>query len=101
MPGRETCILAAGQAVIDEAEGRLAEAANGHLAAAERWAAYGSPIEQGHSLTGAGRCLVALGRVTEAAEPLSQARDLFTPPGATLLIAEIDDLLAQTSARAG
>ena len=35
------------------------------------------------------------------AEPLSQARDLFTPPGATLLIAEIDDLLAQTSARAG
>jgi hypothetical protein len=79
----------------------LAEAAEGHLAAAERWAAYGSLIEQGHSLTGAGRCLVALGRMAEAVEPLRQVRDLFTPPGASVLVAEIDDLLAQTSARAG
>jgi class 3 adenylate cyclase/tetratricopeptide (TPR) repeat protein len=101
MPGRESCIVSAGRAVIDEAEGRLGEAAEGHLAAAERWAAYGARIEQGHSLVGAGRCLVALGRAAEAVEPLRKARDLFTPPGASVLIAEVDDLLAQTSARAG
>jgi hypothetical protein len=48
-----------------------------------------------------GRCLVALGRAAEATEPLRRARELFMPPGATVLVAEVDEMLAQTTARAG
>ena len=101
MPGRSECIVVAGRAVIAEADGRTSEAVDGYIDAAERWAAYGSIIEQGHALVGAGRCLLQLDRFGEAVEKLQAARELFAGPGASVLIAEIDDLLAQTTARAG
>jgi hypothetical protein len=42
-----------------------------------------------------------LGRAGEALDPLREARDVFAEPRATVLAAEVDDLLAHTTARAG
>jgi tetratricopeptide (TPR) repeat protein len=101
MPGRSEHIVVTGRALIAEAEGRLDEALEGFRDAAERWAGYGHVIEHGNALIGVGRCLIALGRPAEAIEPLREARELFAAPGATVLVAEVDDLLAETAARAG
>jgi class 3 adenylate cyclase/tetratricopeptide (TPR) repeat protein len=101
MPGRSENIVVTGQALIAEAEGRTREAADGYLDAAGRWATYGSLIEQGHALLGAGRCLLELGLPAEASDPLRIARELFAAPGAIVLVAQVDDLLARTTARAG
>ena len=38
---------------------------------------YGSVIERGQALLGVGRCLIALGRASEAVEPLREAREAF------------------------
>jgi class 3 adenylate cyclase/tetratricopeptide (TPR) repeat protein len=101
MPGRSEHIVATGRALIAEAEGRFDDALEGFRDAAERWAGYGHVIEHGQALIGVGRCLIALGRRSEAVEPLREARQLFAGPGATVLVAEVDDLLAETTARAG
>jgi tetratricopeptide (TPR) repeat protein len=100
-PGRGENVAATGRVLIAEAEGQVEEALEGFRNAADRWGRYGHVIEQGRALVGVGRCLVALGRSGEAVEPLRQARELFTPPGATVLLGEVDDVLAQTRARAG
>ncbi|MGH2489505.1 MAG: hypothetical protein ACRDFR_07810, partial [Candidatus Limnocylindria bacterium] len=100
MPGRSDSIVVAGRAVIAETEGRLDEAASGHRDAADRWAAYGSVPEQGLALVGQGRCLIALGRAGEARDSLQNARELFAGLGAVVPVAEVDDLLAQATARA-
>jgi tetratricopeptide (TPR) repeat protein len=101
IPGRPENIVVEGRAVIAETEGRFEEAAAGHREAVERWATYGSLPEQGLALIGLGRCLLALGRAAEATEPFLAARELFAPLGAVRLVGEVDELLAQTSARAG
>jgi len=49
-------------------------------------------------LLGRGRCLVSLGRPSEAATVLQQARGLFHALGATPGIAETDALLATVTA---
>jgi tetratricopeptide (TPR) repeat protein len=87
--------------VVAETEGRLDEALAGYQDAADRWAEHGSVIEHGRALLAIGRCLVGLGRAGEALEPLREARDVFAEPRATVLAAEVDDLLAETTARAG
>ncbi len=99
--GRSQLIQATGLAVLAEADGRPDEAAAAHLDVAKRWEAHGNVIEQGHALAAAGRCLNGLGRGREAVEPLRTARALFAAPGASVLVAEVDDLLADTAARAG
>jgi class 3 adenylate cyclase/tetratricopeptide (TPR) repeat protein len=99
--GRSELIVATGAAILAEADGRLDDAAAGFVDVATRWAAYGNVIEQGYALTAAGRCLIGLGRGREAVEPLRTARELFAAPGASVLVAEVDDLLADTAARAG
>ncbi len=101
LPGRPEHIVVTGRALLDEAEGRTYEAMQGFRDAAEQWAGYGHVIEQGRALMGVGRCLIALGRQPEAIGPLREARELFATPGATVLVAEVDDLLASTTARAG
>ncbi len=100
-PGRSANIVVCGRAMIAETEGRFEEALAGYRDAADRWVAYGSIPEQGLALIGQGRCLIALGRGAEATEPLLAARELFTPLGAARALTEVDDLLAQTTARAG
>jgi tetratricopeptide (TPR) repeat protein len=101
IPGRTENITVSGRAVIAEAEGRLEEAVAGYGDAAARWLRYGSVPEQGLALIGQGRCLIALGRAAEAAELLQTARDLFAGLGASRPLAEVDDLLAQSTAQAG
>ena len=54
--------------------------------------------EQAFALLGHGRCLVALGHMTEAAQPLSQARDIFQELQAAPALAETDALLQQATA---
>ena len=54
--------------------------------------------EQAFALLGQGRCLVALGRMTEAAQPLSLARDIFQELQAAPALAETDALLQQATA---
>jgi hypothetical protein len=99
--GRSANIVVSGRAVIAEAEGRFEEALAAYRDAADRWLAYGSVPERGFALVGQGRCLVALGRTGEANQPLREARAMFAGLGAARLSAEVDDLLAHTSARAG
>ncbi|HET9496946.1 MAG TPA: hypothetical protein VFP83_01280, partial [Candidatus Limnocylindria bacterium] len=101
IPGRPENIVVTGRAVIAETEGRFEEAAAGYRDAAERWMEYGSVPEQGQALIGQGRSLLALGRPGEALESLRSARELFASMSASRPLTEIDDLLAQTSARAG
>ncbi len=99
--GRSQLIQATGVAILAEADGRLDEAATGYVDVATRWERYGNVIEQGYALGAAGRCLIGLGRERAAIEPLRTARELFAAPGASVLVAEVDDLLADTAARAG
>jgi class 3 adenylate cyclase len=51
------------------------------------------PIPVWHALEARSRYIVEVDKPT--------ARDVFAAPGATVLVAEVDDLLAQTAARAG
>jgi len=67
--------------------------------AAGRWASYGHPWEEAHARFGAGRCLFALGRPTEALVSLREARDLFGRLGAGPVIAEVDERLSRATAR--
>jgi tetratricopeptide (TPR) repeat protein len=99
--GRSENLAIDGQAAIAEAESRLDDAVAGFHAAAVKWASQGNVIQRGFALMGEGRSLVAAGRAVEAVEPLSEARDIFAGPGAVTYLAEIDDLLGRTAARAG
>jgi hypothetical protein len=83
------------RAVLAELEGRLEEAAGLQAEVAERWAKYGAVVEQAHSLLARGRCLVGLGRLSEAAPQLEQGRELFSGIGARPLVAEADGWLSQ------
>jgi tetratricopeptide (TPR) repeat protein len=101
IPGRTENIMLSGRATIAEADGRPGEAAPLYLDMASRWAEYGSVIDQAQALLGAGRCLYAVGRGADAVEPLRAARAIFASLGATVLVDQTDDQLAQSTARAG
>ena len=85
-------------AVIAEATGDVAGAAEGYADAAERWEQFGVVPEHAYALLGHGRCLVSLGRPSEAEPVLRRARELFHTLGATPGIAETDALLQQAVA---
>jgi hypothetical protein len=101
IPGRFENIAITARAGIAMAEGHLDEAAALYADAANRWQAHGNVIEHGHALVGLAKSDLDLGRSGDAVDPLRQARELFAAPGATVLVAEVDDLVAQTTARAG
>jgi tetratricopeptide (TPR) repeat protein len=82
------------EAVIAEARGDLADAADRYAAAANGWEAFGFVLERGQCLVGRGRCLLALGRRDEARATLGAARGVLEPLGTTSVLAEIDGLLA-------
>jgi hypothetical protein len=75
-----------------------AEAAGLFTDAADRWKRFEVPWEQAQALLGQGRCLLTLGRPTEAREPLRTARDIFASLGADLVLTEVNRLLAQATA---
>jgi class 3 adenylate cyclase/tetratricopeptide (TPR) repeat protein len=89
---------AANRAALTEARGGAAEAAGLYMEAAKGWEAFGVVTERAFALLGQGRCLVELGRLDEAAEPLRIARQLFAAMGAQPSVAATDALLQRTAA---
>ena len=90
--------LIATAAAIAEARGDNQAAADGYADATGRWEQFGVVPEHAFALLGRGRCLVSLGRPSEAAPILQQARGLFHALGATPGIAETDALLETATA---
>ena len=80
--------------LLSERHGELEAATTLFAHAATRWSDFRMPYEEAHALLGRGRCLVALGRTGEAAEPLAAARELFARLEARPALAETDALLA-------
>jgi class 3 adenylate cyclase/tetratricopeptide (TPR) repeat protein len=85
-------------AVMAEARGELERAAGRYADAAEHWGEFGFLLERGHSLLGAGRCLLGVSRSREAAEKLEGSREIFGGLRARPLIAEADALLEHVGA---
>jgi class 3 adenylate cyclase/tetratricopeptide (TPR) repeat protein len=85
----------ASRAVLAEATGDVAEAAILYAEAAGRWERFGVLPEQAFALLGQGRCLLALGRGSEAIEPIRRAREVFAALDARPRLGESDTLLAQ------
>jgi class 3 adenylate cyclase/tetratricopeptide (TPR) repeat protein len=95
---RHRCCLLTAEANLTEAEGGLEQALELHVTAAERWAEFGNIPERGQALLGAGRCLLSLGRPTEAAAKLRKAREVFQGLAARPLVDEVDTLLGRATA---
>jgi hypothetical protein len=90
--------LAAATAALAEANGHHQAAADRYADAARRWQTFGVPTEEAFALLGHGRCLLALGHMTEAAQSLRLARDIFQELQAAPALAETDTLLRQATA---
>jgi class 3 adenylate cyclase/tetratricopeptide (TPR) repeat protein len=86
------------RAILAETEGHLDVAAAAYGDAAARWQQFEVVPERAHALYGQGRCLMALGRVSESTSSLGQARTLFADLGAAPWIAEIDALHGEETA---
>jgi class 3 adenylate cyclase/tetratricopeptide (TPR) repeat protein len=82
------------RAVLAEATGDPARAADLYAEAAEGWEAYGQVLEQAMALLGRGRCLARLGR-DEAAAILRDAQERLSGLGARLFAGEVATLLDQ------
>ncbi len=61
------------------------------------WKRFEVPWEQAQALLGQGRCLLALGQLDEAREPLRTAREIFTSLGARPARTDANRLLAQAT----
>jgi class 3 adenylate cyclase/tetratricopeptide (TPR) repeat protein len=96
---RDRNSLMSAHGVLAELEGDLGAAAELYGKAAEAWAAFPHVFEQAHALLGAGRCLLELGRETEAREWLLQAREVFVSLEAGPSLVETDELLARATAK--
>jgi hypothetical protein len=64
--------------------------------AAARWHDLVVPYEEAQALLGQGRCLMALGRTQEAAQPLEQAWEIFVGLGAKPALEEAEEWLVQS-----
>jgi len=86
----EQYVMASIDGVVRERRADHKAAVAGFAAAAAGWRDFSVPYEEGHALLGAGRCLVALGRASEAAAPLAAAREIFARLGARPALEETD-----------
>ncbi len=86
------------RAIVAEARGELADAARRYADLADRWRSYGFSLEEGHTLLGAGRCLMEVGRAADAVEALRRAGAIFSPLAVRPLLEEIDELLGEETA---
>ncbi len=89
--------LAGARAILLEASGDLHRAAEAYRDAAARWERFGVVPERAHALWGQGRCLLEMGRSSEAAEPLREARACFANLGAEPAVAVVEELLERLS----
>jgi predicted ATPase/class 3 adenylate cyclase len=95
---RHECYMATCRAIAAEGKGEIEEALRLYGDAVERWTSWGHVLEGGRALSGAGRCLLQLGRSSEATERLRQAREVFVELGAEPLIADVDRSLERATA---
>jgi class 3 adenylate cyclase/tetratricopeptide (TPR) repeat protein len=86
-------VIATYRALLLEKRGEPQAAAEAFAAA--RWHDFGVPYEEAQALLGQGRCMVALGRAQEAAEPLEQAHEIFERLGAKPALEETEDWLGK------
>ena len=86
------------RALLAEQHGENFEAAALFADAAGRWERFEVPWEQAQALLGQGRCLLTLGRSSQAREPLHAARDIFSSLGANPALADVNRLLAAATA---
>ena len=98
--GRAGHSLVGARAVLVEADGDSKAALLLFEEAAKRWGEYGFVFGRGLALLGSARCLLALGRTTDATPVLHQARDIFAALGAAPALAEVDALLGDQPAAA-
>jgi hypothetical protein len=89
--------LVACRALLAEASSKHKAAARDYADVAAHWRDFGVPYEEAHALLRQGRCLVALGKGSEAVAPLAAAREIFIRLGAKPAPAETDDLLQQVT----
>jgi len=89
------------RALLAEQYGETVEAAALFADAAGRWERFEVPWEQAQALLGEGRCLLTLGRSSQAREPLHAARDIFSSLGANPALADVNRLLAEATALTG
>jgi len=94
-------VSAALRALEEEQRGALETAAASHEAAAQAWPASAFPYERAQACLGRGRCLLALGRVPEAAAAALEAREIFACLGARPALAEAERLLQEAGAASG
>ena len=87
-----------GAAILAEVKGEFQLAADKYVEAVSAWATYGSDIEQARSQAGAGRCLLELGQVKEAARHLNDARAVFLELEAHTLVSELDTYMEKVPA---
>ncbi len=98
--GRAGPTLVGVRAVLAEADGDPEAALPLFEEAARRWSEYGYVLGHALALLGSARCLLALGRRTEATPVLHQARDIFASLDAAPALAEVDALLGDQPAAA-
>jgi len=91
--GRAGHSLVGARAVLAEADGDPKAGLLLFEEAAKRWAEYGYVFGRGLALLGSARCLLALGRRTDATPVLHEARDIFAALEAAPVLAEVDALL--------
>lgn len=91
-------VIATGRAILAEGRGEHEEAIHGYVDAAARWESFPSVPEHGYALLGLGRCELAIG-MPGSNNHLRAARKVFASLEARPLIAEVDALLGQASAR--
>ncbi len=93
--------LMTARALLAERHGECAKAAGLFTEAADGWQRFEVPWERAQALLGKGRCLLTLGRPTEAQRPLKAAREIFASLGASPAVTDADSLLAQAMAVTG
>jgi class 3 adenylate cyclase/tetratricopeptide (TPR) repeat protein len=77
LSARSSATRTAAHAYFAESSGSFEEALLNFQGAADQWAEFGYPLEQGMALLGAARCLLRLGRDQESSLKLQTARPLF------------------------
>ena len=87
----------AANAILAESRGDLQAAADAYADAADRWGRFGVIPEQALAHLGQGRCLVGLGRPTEAGAVLEHARQIFKWLQAGPALAETEAVLASAA----
>jgi tetratricopeptide (TPR) repeat protein len=90
--------VATARALLHEHRGEHPEAVELFSDASEGWQRFEMPWERAQALLGQGRCLLELGRTSEATTTLRDAREMFASLEAQPTIAETDALLERATA---